>query len=92
MVIPGEDEQEVTVRVTQLEAELATEGDAVAAILVRQLAIASIRTERAYRHESALAAERMRRAADVYEEGRQDGGSGDLRRHRRPTRPPRGGG
>ena len=71
VVIPGEDEHEVTIRVARLEAELGVGGDAVGTILVRQLAIASIRTERAYRHESALAAERMRRAADTYEERRR---------------------
>ena len=71
VVIPGEDEQEVGVRVAALEAQLVPEGDILAALLVRQVAIASIRVERAFRHETALAAERMRRASDVYDDERQ---------------------
>ncbi len=71
VVIPGEDEHEVALRVAALEDQLVPEGDILAALLVRQVAIASIRVERAYRHETALAAERMRRAADVYDDGRK---------------------
>ena len=71
VVIAGEDEHEVAVREAQLGAELAPEGDAVALVLVRQMAIASIRSERAFRHETALAAERMRRAVDVFDDGRR---------------------
>ena len=70
VVIPGEDEQEVGVRVAALEAQLVPEGDVLAALLVRQVAIASIRSERAFRHETALTAERMRKAADVYDDER----------------------
>jgi len=71
VVIPGEDEHEVALRVAALEDQLVPEGDILTALLVRQVAIASIRVERAYRHETALAAERMRRAADVYDDDRK---------------------
>ncbi len=71
VVIPGEDEHEVALRIAALEDQLVPDGDILAALLVRQVAIASIRVERAYRHETALAAERMRRAADVYDDGRK---------------------
>ncbi len=46
------------------------EQDWLGTLLIRQVAIATIRAERAYRHETALAAERMRKAADVYEDER----------------------
>ena len=71
VVIPGEDEHEVALRVAALEEQLVPDGDVLGTLLVRQVAIASIRVERAYRHESALAAERMRRATDVHDDGRQ---------------------
>ena len=71
VVIPGEDEHEVALRVAALEERLVPDGDVLGTLLVRQVAIASIRVERAYRHETALAAERMRRAGDVYDDGRQ---------------------
>ena len=70
VVIPGEDEHEVAVRVAALEAQLVPEGDVLAALLVRQVAVASIRIERAFRHETGLAAERMRKAADVFDDER----------------------
>ena len=70
VVIPGEDEQEVALRVAALEEQLVPAGDVLGTLLVRQVAIASIRVERAYRHETALAAERMRRASDVFDDGR----------------------
>ena len=70
VVIPGEDEQEVAIRVAALEDQLVPAGNVLAALLVRQVAIASIRVERAFRHESALAAERMRLAGDQYEDER----------------------
>ena len=71
VVIPGEDEHEVANRIALLEDQLAPDGDVVAALLVRQVAIASIRVERAFRHETALAAERMRRAGDVFDDDRR---------------------
>ena len=71
VVIPGEDEHEVTIRVKLLEDQLVPEGDVVAALLVRQMAINSIRVERAFRHESALAADRMRRAEDAFDDDRK---------------------
>ena len=71
VVIPGEDEQEVALRVGALEEQLAPAGDVLGVLLVRQVAIASIRVERAFRQETALAAERMRRAGDVFDDGRQ---------------------
>ena len=70
VVISGEDEHAVAIRVAALEAQLVPEGDVLAALLVRQVAISSIRIERAFRNETALAAERMRRAGDVYAEER----------------------
>ena len=70
VVIPGEDEQEVGIRVAALEAQLVPEGDVLGALLVRQVAIASIRVERAFRQETADAAERMRQAAEVYDDQR----------------------
>ena len=70
VVIPGEDEGEVAIRVAALEAQLVPEGDVLSGLLVRQVAISSIRIERAFRNETALAAERMRRAGDVFEEER----------------------
>ena len=71
VVIPGEDEQEVTIRVAALEAQLVPDGDVLTALLVRQMAIASIRVERAFRHETADSAERMRRAVDVFDDERK---------------------
>lgn len=71
VVLPGEDENEVAVRAAQLSVTLAPDGDVVAGLLVRQMAIASIRVERAYRHETALATERMRRAEDVFADERR---------------------
>ena len=70
VVIPGEDEGEVATRVAALEAQLVPEGDVLSGLLVRQVAIASIRIERAFRNETALTAERMRRAGDEYEDER----------------------
>ena len=70
VVLSGEDEHEVAIRVAALEAQLVPEGDVLSGLLVRQVAISSIRIERAFRNETALAAERMRRAGDVYAEER----------------------
>ena len=58
VVVPGEDEHEVTIRVAALETQLVPEGDVMAALMVRQVAMASIRSECAFRHETAQAAER----------------------------------
>ena len=71
VVVPGEDEQEVALRAAALEAELAPGGSVLAGLLVRQVAIASVRIERAFRHETALIAERMRRAGDVFDDERR---------------------
>ena len=70
VVISGEDEHEVAIRVAALEGQLVPEGDVISGLLVRQVAISSIRIERAFRNETALAAERMRRAGDIYAEER----------------------
>ncbi len=70
VVIPGEDEHEVANRVAALEGQLLPDGDYLGTLLVRQVAIATIRAERAYRHETAIAAERMRRAGDVFDDAR----------------------
>ena len=70
VVISGEDEHEVSIRVAALEAQLVPEGDVLSALLVRSVAISSIRIERAFRNETALTAERMRRAAVVYDDAR----------------------
>ena len=70
VVLPGEDEQEVAIRERTLKDQLVAEGDVLGGVLVRQFAIASIRVERAFRHESALAAERMRKAPEVFDDER----------------------
>ena len=70
VVLAGEDEHEVAIRVAALEGQLVPEGDVISGLLVRQVAIASIRIERAFRNETALAAERVRRAGDVYADER----------------------
>ena len=70
VVLPGEDEQEVAIRELTLKDQLVDEGDVLGGVLVRQFAIASIRVERAFRHESALAAERMRKAPEVFDDER----------------------
>ena len=70
VVLPGEDEHEVAIRVAALEGQLVGEGDVLGTLLIRQVAIATIRAERAYRHETALAAERMRKAADLFDDER----------------------
>ena len=70
VVIAGEDEHEVAIRVSALEAQLVPEGDVLGALMVRQVAISSIRIERAFRNETALAAERMRRAEVVFDDER----------------------
>ncbi len=71
IVIPGEDENEVAVRIEALEPELAPEGDVMARLLVRQVAVLTVRHERGFRHESATLAERMRQAADSYDDARR---------------------
>ncbi len=70
VVIPGEDEHEVAVRVATLEQGMGAVGDVLTTLLLRQVAIGSIRVERAYRNETALAAERMRKAVEVWEDER----------------------
>ena len=70
VVIAGEDEHEVAVRASALEAQLVPDGDVLGVLMVRQVAISSIRIERAFRNETALAAERMRRAEVVFDDER----------------------
>ena len=70
VVIPGEDEGEVAIREAAFREQLVDEGDALGGALVRQMAIASIRIERAFRCETGLAAARMRKAADVFDDER----------------------
>ena len=71
VVLPGEDEQEVTIREAAFRDQLVDEGDALGGALVRQMAIASIRVERAFRQETAMAAARMRKAPEIYDDERQ---------------------
>ena len=71
VVIPGEDEGEVSIREAAFRDQLVDEGDALGGALVRQMAIASIRVERAFRQETALAAERMRKAPEIFDDERQ---------------------
>ena len=70
VVIPGEDEQEVTIRAAALKEQLVADGDVLGGAMVRQIAIASIRVERAFRYETAMTAERMRKAPEVFDDGR----------------------
>ena len=70
VVIPGEDEGEVVLREAAFREQLVDEGDALGGALVRQMAIASIRVERAFRCETGLAAERMRKAGELFDDER----------------------
>ena len=70
VVIPGEDEGEVAIREAAFRDQLVDEGDALGGALVRQMAIATIRVERAFRYETATAAERMRKAGEVFDDDR----------------------
>ena len=71
VVIPGEDEGEVAIREAAFRDQLVDEGDALGGALVRQMAIASMRVERAFRMETALAAARMRKAPEIFDDERQ---------------------
>ena len=71
VVLPGEDEHEVTIREVAFREQLVDEGDALGGALVRQMAIASLRVERAFRQETALAAARMRKAPEIFDDERQ---------------------
>ena len=70
VVIPGEDEGEVAIREAAFREQLVDEGDALGGALVRQMAIASIRVERAFRFETAQAAARMRKAPELFDDAR----------------------
>ena len=71
VVLPGEDEGEVAIREAAFREQLVDEGDALGGALVRQMAIASLRVERAFRMETALAAARMRKAPEIFDDERQ---------------------
>ena len=70
VVLPCEDEQEVTIREAAFRDQLIDAGDALGGALVRQMAIATIRVERAFRHETATAGARMRKAGEVFDDDR----------------------
>ena len=71
IVIPGEDANEIATRIEALEPELAPTGDVMARLLVRQVAVLTVRHERGFRHENATLAERMRQAADAQDDARR---------------------
>ena len=71
IVIPKEDVDEVERRNEALQAELAPQS-AMGAILVRQLAMLSVRMERGASQESAALAGRVRHAAEAFDEARVD--------------------
>ena len=68
--LAGEDEQEVAIREAAFRAQLVDDGDALGGALVRQMAIATVRVERAFRHETALAAARVRKAPEMFDDER----------------------
>ena len=70
VILPGEDAQEVTIREAAFRDQLVDEGDALGGALVRQMAIATIRVERAFRQETATAGARMRKAGEVFDDDR----------------------
>ena len=71
VVLAGEDEQEVAVREAALRAQLVVDdGDALGGALVRQMAIATVRVEWAFRHETAVVAARVRKAPEVFDDAR----------------------
>ena len=70
MVLAGEDEQEVAIREAAFRAQLVDDGDALGGALVRQMAIATVRVERAFRHETAVVAARVRKAPEVFDDAR----------------------
>jgi hypothetical protein len=69
VVIHEQDKDEVERRDEALQAELAPQS-AMGAILVRQMAVLSVRMERGATQESAAIAERVRHAADDFDEQR----------------------
>ncbi len=71
IVIPGEDAGEVALRVEELEAQLAPDGDPMTRLLARRVAALSVRAERSVRHETAVTAERVRNAAHDFDEARR---------------------
>ena len=60
----------MAIREAAFRAQLVDEGDALDGALVRRIAIASIRVERAFRSETAQAAARMRKAPEVFDDKR----------------------
>ena len=71
VVIPEDDLDEVERRVEALEADLNPQS-ALGVILVRKMALFSVRLERGVRHESAALRYRIRHAADDFDEARID--------------------
>ena len=69
VVIPAEDRDEVERRNDALQAELAPKS-AMGEILVRQMAMLSVRIERGAKQETAAIAARVRHAADDFDEER----------------------
>ncbi len=71
VVVHEQDVDEVERRVEALSADLNPQS-AMGAILVRQMAVLSVRMERGARQESAAIAERVRHAPDDFDEARFD--------------------
>ena len=71
VVIPEDDLGEIERRVEALEADLDPRS-ALGAILIRKMALFSVRMERGVRHESAALNYRVRHAADDFDEARID--------------------
>jgi hypothetical protein len=69
VVIPREDVDEVERRNVALQTELAPKS-AMGAILVRQMAVLSVRMERGAKQESAAIAARVRHAEEAFDEQR----------------------
>ena len=67
--LPGESVAEVDRRVAGLERALAPRGE-MARILVRRIAVCSVRLDRAVDHEAAMLAQRVRRAEADFDEAR----------------------
>ena len=86
IVLPDSDAAEVERRNEVLQAELAPKS-AMGQVLVRQLAVLSVRMEGGARHASASSATRVRHAAEAFDEARIEGRAA-LRRDRRNPRAP----
>ena len=71
VVVPGEEQGAVAARVEWLQDAMAPEGDPMTLILARQVAFLSVQAERAFRYQTAVAAERTRTAQADHDEQRK---------------------